>query len=287
MVPALSSRERLAPVAHPVLVLAWQLAEGLAERRIEEQRVVAEAALPPHLLRDQAQDALLRLEEHLPVARHGHRTREARAAPFPRHAPEAFQEQAVPVEVAGPFPSEPARVEARTAVERVHGQARVVGHRETARPPRVVEGLEGRVLEERAARFFGRGQDAEVAGAQHPERQPFEQQPHLVQLAGVLAGDEQLGLGHGRLMIQGPPRLVGSSGRVIMGRRPIGAWRSLVAHLPWAQVVAGSNPAAPTILTRHGLLPGYPLGYPHSLVEPRGIPVPQGRRRGAGRETPS
>src|SRR2546422_686622 len=56
-------------------------------------------------------------------------------------------------------------------------------------------------------------------------------------------------------------------GRVIMSRRPIGAWRSLVAHLPWAQVVAGSNPAAPTILTRHGLLPGYPPGYPHRLVE--------------------
>ena len=30
-----------------------------------------------------------------------------------------------------------------------------------------------------------------------------------------------------------------------------GAWRSLVAHLPWAQVVGGSNPLAPTI-TRPG-----------------------------------
>jgi hypothetical protein len=28
--------------------------------------------------------------------------------------------------------------------------------------------------------------------------------------------------------------------------RTVGAWRSLVAHLPWAQGVAGSNPAAPT-----------------------------------------
>jgi hypothetical protein len=27
----------------------------------------------------------------------------------------------------------------------------------------------------------------------------------------------------------------------------VGAWRSLVAHLPWAQGVAGSNPVAPTI----------------------------------------
>lgn len=26
----------------------------------------------------------------------------------------------------------------------------------------------------------------------------------------------------------------------------IGAWRSLVAHLPWAQGVVGSNPSAPT-----------------------------------------
>jgi hypothetical protein len=29
---------------------------------------------------------------------------------------------------------------------------------------------------------------------------------------------------------------------------PGGAWRSLVAHLLWEQRVAGSNPAAPTIL---------------------------------------
>jgi hypothetical protein len=27
----------------------------------------------------------------------------------------------------------------------------------------------------------------------------------------------------------------------------IGAWRSLVARLPWAQEVPGSNPGAPTI----------------------------------------
>ena len=27
----------------------------------------------------------------------------------------------------------------------------------------------------------------------------------------------------------------------------VGAWRSLVAHLPWAQGVGGSNPLAPTI----------------------------------------
>lgn len=32
--------------------------------------------------------------------------------------------------------------------------------------------------------------------------------------------------------------------------RIVGAWRSLVAHLPWAQGVAGSNPAAPTISSR-------------------------------------
>jgi hypothetical protein len=28
----------------------------------------------------------------------------------------------------------------------------------------------------------------------------------------------------------------------------VGAWRSLVAHLPWAQGVVGSNPIAPTNL---------------------------------------
>ena len=31
----------------------------------------------------------------------------------------------------------------------------------------------------------------------------------------------------------------------------VGAWRSLVAHLPWAQGVVGSNPSAPTILFNH------------------------------------
>ena len=38
-----------------------------------------------------------------------------------------------------------------------------------------------------------------------------------------------------------------SSSRKYLIYSHIGAWRSLVAHLPWAQVVAGSNPAAPTI----------------------------------------
>jgi hypothetical protein len=39
-----------------------------------------------------------------------------------------------------------------------------------------------------------------------------------------------------------------SSSRKYRIYNDIGAWRSLVAHLPWAQVVAGSNPAAPTNL---------------------------------------
>ena len=47
-----------------------------------------------------------------------------------------------------------------------------------------------------------------------------------------------------------------------LGSRPR---RSIV--LPWAQVVAGSNPAAPTTLTRHPTCSGYPLGYPPRAVE--------------------
>ena len=31
---------------------------------------------------------------------------------------------------------------------------------------------------------------------------------------------------------------------------PFGAWRSLVARLPWAQEVPGSNPGAPTNIQR-------------------------------------
>src|ERR1700722_20304955 len=34
-----------------------------------------------------------------------------------------------------------------------------------------------------------------------------------------------------------------------IARGPVGAWRSLVAHLLWEQRVAGSNPAAPTTRT--------------------------------------
>src|SRR6202035_4062574 len=35
--------------------------------------------------------------------------------------------------------------------------------------------------------------------------------------------------------------------RLAVDSPPDGTWRSLVAHLPWEQGVAGSNPAVPTV----------------------------------------
>src|SRR5262245_21530534 len=46
-------------VAHLVLLRARDLAERPAERRVEEERVVSEAVLPAHGLRDRAKDGLL------------------------------------------------------------------------------------------------------------------------------------------------------------------------------------------------------------------------------------
>ncbi len=49
-------------------------------------------------------------------------------------------------------------------------------------------------------------------------------------------------------------------------RPPLGAWRSLVAHLTGGQGVAGSNPVAPTIfLKESGWLEGSPSGGPFAI----------------------
>ena len=48
---------------------------------------------------------------------------------------------------------------------------------------------------------------------------------------------------------------------------PLGAWRSLVAHLTGGQGVAGSNPVAPTISSKEiGWLKGSPSGGPFCIL---------------------
>jgi hypothetical protein len=43
--------------------------------------------------------------------------------------------------------------------------------------------------------------------------------------------------------------------RGIIASTTVGAWRRLVAHLPWAQGVGGSNPLAPTTQVKLRAIP--------------------------------
>ena len=231
-------------MAHPVLVRAGDLPERLAEGRVEEQRVVAEPVLAPHALGDEPVHPLLRLEEHGLSAGHGQGAREVRAALLAREAAQLLEEEQVAVEVARPLAAEPAGVEAGGAAERVDREAGVVGDGQQPRVARVVQRLEDGVLDEasppspRAPRA-GPGPPGPPRGRAAP--------PPAAASRSACRGSGWRAAGR---PWPSPPSYDGGS---LPRRRArswtlpvVGAWRSLVAHLPWAQVVAGSNPAAPT-----------------------------------------
>src|SRR5262245_13419978 len=93
-----------APVAHRVLARLGNLAAPRAERRVEEQRVVAEAAGPARRARDDALDDAL--DEGFPAARLGERDEapEAGGASRRRHPAKRGEERIAPARVveAGP-----------------------------------------------------------------------------------------------------------------------------------------------------------------------------------------
>src|SRR5260221_8491717 len=180
-------------MADAILVLGPALPERAAEGRIEEERVVAEAVRAPRLLRDEAFDRLLRVEQDLASAHDRDRARETRAALLPGHPAQLLEEQPVAVGVRGVLAAEAAGVEAGPAVERVDGEARVVGHGQESRATRVVARLEDGVLAEGRPRLFRGLGNAQVVGSHDAEREARHQLPHLRQLARVLAGEEEVG----------------------------------------------------------------------------------------------
>jgi len=103
-----------------------------------------------------------------------------------------LKKQPVPIEVARPFAAKPAGIETRSAVEGIHREARVVGHGQAVGEPGVVEGLQGRVLEERRPGFLGRGQEAEVPRAQDRNGNPSTSFFISPQLAGILTGEQEI-----------------------------------------------------------------------------------------------
>src|SRR3954452_6715679 len=126
------------------LLVSGDLAQGAIERRVEEDRVVAEAVRAARLLGDAALDDAVRFEDDLAVR--GERdvadeSGRARDEPLLR---QPFTNLRELDRVIGPFPAR--RVHAGDTAERVDLQTGVIGDAGQPGRRRIVERLEARIL---------------------------------------------------------------------------------------------------------------------------------------------
>ena len=143
-------------MAHPVLVLARHLAEGRAEGRIEEQRVVAEAVRARAARRRCCPSTDSSVWNSTSPSRATATALVKRAPRFSRrHCRELLEQQPIAVGVGSALAAEAARVETGAAGERVDDSPESSATVSRPESPRVVARLQGRVLEEGAAGLLG------------------------------------------------------------------------------------------------------------------------------------
>ena len=177
--------------------------EGLAKRRVLEDRVVAEPRAAAGLARDDALDGAASFEHDPPPLDDGQGAHEARDARRGRAGVQPRLDRRKALLVGGVRRQEARRVHTRLTVERVDDQARVLGHREQraghlAAGDRgngdgaiVVLGLETCVGFEGGAGLDRFGHGRAVAERQEIDAGIAQQVPNFPRLARIGGGDEQ------------------------------------------------------------------------------------------------
>ncbi len=143
--------QRRAAVRHLHFRLRVQLGEGSPERRIQEERVVAEALRARRLVQDDAFRLAAECGQDAALTGERDHADEARAAV--RRAGQALEQQPV-VGLVGAFRREARRPHARGAAQRVHDEAGVVGEQEFIAICRIMQRLFDGVFFESLAVFL-------------------------------------------------------------------------------------------------------------------------------------
>src|SRR5258706_337649 len=233
--------QRLAAVAHEILLLRIELGGGLAEIPQEKRGVVAEHVRPAGLGDDLPRPAsfgddrlgILRVAQEndhavivsAPVVLAGEQLHElfvvARILHF-THGRRARRR----------LPGESRRVHAGLSAERAHANARIVGERGKTRAPARVARLGERVLDKAAVRFFSIG-DAETGLGDDLHSERREQGLELAQLAGI--GGSEHEFFHAPILTgeasnpTTPPAprapLLKRGGEIKRARAPLSVWR--------------------------------------------------------------
>ena len=199
-----SSRGRRAANARPrwlrrFFSVLGQLRHGLVGAAYDEERVVAE---PARAARGPGDDPLAHAGDRPRLAAAGERIDEredaAEACPKPvaggrlAERRERAEEGRVVLGVGGPLVGEARAPHARTAVEHVDLEARVVGDGQHHRDARDGAGLlDGVLLEGRAVLDHLRGRSQDLGRSHDLDRQAREQRTELFELSAVARRDDQ------------------------------------------------------------------------------------------------
>src|SRR6266545_3797125 len=182
----------LRAMTHPVFLLGTQLGEGLAERRVEKERVVAEAPRPARSIE---QDAFYHALDHrlepAPRAHDGDQAAESRAPSLDRHPRHLVQHDLAALGIAQAVPAIARREHAGAAAQRIHLDPGIVGQGHLARSPRDPARLPERIVGVREFAFGWERDVREVGEVHDTERDAFEERGHFARLGAIGRGENE------------------------------------------------------------------------------------------------
>jgi hypothetical protein len=183
--------ERPAAMAYALLLRVRELGESATERRIEEERIVSEAAGPTRRLRDHALDDALDDLLGFSWAGQGNRAAEARGPPRRSHITEPLEQERPSVRIREPGAPEPGRVQPRRATQGVDLEARIVAQRQRARELGRGASLSESIFRVGLPCFFRQAGAGEVREEPDPERHIAQERLELASLARIERGEDK------------------------------------------------------------------------------------------------